>query len=105
MSVGANSPLRTIVVTYHIVQLSYVTHYNDVIKKHDGISNHQPYDWLLKRLFRRILTKTSTLRVTGLLEGNSPVIGEFKAQRASNADSVCSWCRHHDYRCIYISVI
>ena len=39
--------------------------------------------------------KTSTLRVTGLLEGNSPVTGEFYAQRASNAENVSIWCRHH----------
>ena len=30
--------------------------------------------------------KTSKLRVTGLCEGNSPVTGEFTAQRASNAE-------------------
>ena len=29
---------------------------------------------------------TSKLRVTGLCEGNSPVTGEFPAQRASNAE-------------------
>ena len=32
--------------------------------------------------------KTSKLRVIGLCEGNLPVIGEFPAQRASNAESV-----------------
>ena len=31
--------------------------------------------------------KTSKLRVTGLCEGNSPVTGEFPAQRASNAEN------------------
>ena len=36
----------------------------------DGVSNHQPHDCLLKRLFRRISKKTSKLRVTGLCEGN-----------------------------------
>ena len=41
---------------------------------HDGVSNHQPYDCLLKRLFRRRSKKTSKLRVTGLCGGNSPVI-------------------------------
>ena len=46
-----------------------------------GVSNHQPYHWLLKRLFRRRSKKTSRLRVTGLCEGNSPVTGEFPAQR------------------------
>ena len=30
--------------------------------------------------------KTSKLRVTGLCEGNSPVTGEFPAQRASNLE-------------------
>ena len=39
--------------------------------------------------------KTSKLRVTGLCEGNSPVTGEFPAQRASNADNVSIWWRNH----------
>ena len=39
-------------------------------------------------------TKTSKLRVTGLCPGNSPVTGEFPAQRASNAENVCIWWRH-----------
>ena len=48
---------------------------------YDGFSNHQPYDGLLNRLFRRRSKKTSKLRVTGLCEGNSPVTGEFPLQR------------------------
>ena len=52
----------------------------------DGVSNHRPHDCLLNHLFRRKSKKTSMLRVTGLCEGNSPVTGEFPAQRASNAD-------------------
>ena len=48
---------------------------------HDGVSNNQSYDCLLNRLFRWRLKKTSKLRVTGLSEGNSPVTGEFPAQR------------------------
>ena len=51
----------------------------------DGVSNHQPHDCLLNRLFRRRSKKTTKLRVTGLCEGNSPVTDEFPAQRASNA--------------------
>ena len=39
--------------------------------------------------------KTSKLRVNGLCAGNSPVTGEFPAQRASNAENVCIWWRHH----------
>ena len=41
---------------------------------HDCISNHQPHDCLLNRLFRRRSKKTSKLRVTGLCEGNPPKI-------------------------------
>ena len=39
---------------------------------HDGVSNHQPHGCLPKRLYMRWLKKTSTLRVTGLCEWNSP---------------------------------
>ena len=39
----------------------------------DGVSNHQPHDCLLSRLFRHRSKKTSKLRVTGLCAGNSPV--------------------------------
>ena len=63
----------------------------------DDVSIHQPHDCILNRLFRRRSKKTSKLRVTGLCAGNSPVIGEFPAQRASNAEFVSIWWRHHDY--------
>ena len=65
---------------------------------HNGrgsVSNHQPHDCLLKRLFRRRSKKTSNLRVTGLCAGNSPETGEFPAQMASNAENVSIWWRHH----------
>ena len=58
--------------------------------------NHQPHDCLLNRSFRRRSKKTSTLRVTGLCEGKSPVTGEFLAQRTNNAENVSIWRRHHD---------
>ena len=61
----------------------------------DGASNRLPYDCLLNRLFRRRSKKTSNLGVTGLCVGNSPVTGEFPTQRASNAENVSIWWRHH----------
>ena len=61
----------------------------------DDFSNHQPHDCLLNRLFWSISRKTSKLRVTGLCVGNSPVTGEFPSQRASNAENVSIWWRHH----------
>ena len=63
----------------------------------DSVSNHQPHDCLLNRLFRRRSKKTSKLRVTGLCEGNSLVTGEFPAQMASNAENVSIWWRHHAF--------
>ena len=41
--------------------------------------------------------KTSKLHITGLCEGNSPVTGEFPAQRASDAENVSIWWRHHGF--------
>ena len=41
------------------------------------------------------IKETSKLRVTGLCERNSPVTGEFLTQRASNAENVSIWWRHH----------
>ena len=61
----------------------------------DGVSNHQPHDSLLDRLFRRRSKETSKLRVTGLCAGNSPAAGEFPAQMASNAEIFSIWWLHH----------
>ena len=63
---------------------------------HDCVSNHQPGDCLLSRLFRRRSKQTSKLRVTGLCVGNSPGTGEFPTQMASNAENVSIWYRHHE---------
>ena len=62
----------------------------------DSVSNHQPLDCLLNRLFRGRSKKISKLRVTGLCAGSSPGTGEFPAQMASNAENVSIWWRHHD---------
>ena len=59
---------------------------NTLMWRHNGhgdVWNLQPHDCLLNRSFRRRSKKTSKLRVTGLCEGNSPVTGEFPAQRGS----------------------
>ena len=62
----------------------------------DGVSNHRRLACLPNRLFGRRSKKTSELRVTGLCEGNSPVTGKFPTQRASNAENVSIWWRHHE---------
>ena len=62
----------------------------------DGVSNHQPHDYLLSRYSRRRSKKTPKLRVTGIWEGNSPVTGEFPAQRITDAENVSIWWHYHD---------
>ena len=74
------------------------------------VSDHQPHDCLLKRLFRHRSKKTSKLRVTVICAGNSPVTGEFPVQRASNAENASIWWRHHGlhqaiYTYIYVFYI
>ena len=62
----------------------------------DGVSNRKYHDCLLNRLFRCRSKKTSKFRVTGFCAGNSPVTGEFPAQRSSDAENVSTSWRHHD---------
>ena len=69
-----------------------------------GVSDHQPHDCLLNRLFGRRSKKTSKLRITDLCEGNSPVTGEFPVQWDSNVESVSIWWRHHDVWCLTLLV-
>ena len=69
-----------------------------LLRRHNepgGVSNHQPHNCLLNRLFGNRSKKTSKLRVTGLCVGNSPETGELPAQKASNAEKVSIWWRHH----------
>ena len=63
---------------------------------HEVYSNQRRLDCLFNHLFRRRSKKTSKLRVTVLSEANSSVTGQFPAQRASNAENVSIWWRHHD---------
>ena len=64
--------------------------------EHGGVSIHQRLDRLLHRSCRRRSEKTPKLRAIGLCEGNTPMTGEFPAQRACNAEKVSIWWRHHD---------
>ena len=63
----------------------------------DGISNHQPHDCLLNRLFRCRAKKASKVRATGLCERYSLWSVEFPAQMSSNAENVSIWWRHHGH--------
>ena len=86
---AGNHYIHTYIHTYHTGTPLQWRH-----NERDVVSNHQPHDCLLSRLFRRRSKKRSKLRVTGLYEGNSPVAGEFPSQRASNAKNVSIWSRY-----------
>ena len=87
-----------------------IIHFSPLQWRHNGrysVSNHQPHDYLLNRLFRRRSKKTSKLRATGLCAVNSPGTGEFPAQMASNAENSI-WWRHHgnaDYPTVNMSFV
>ena len=53
--------------------------------EHDGVSDHRRLHCLFKCWLTGRSKEIPKLRVTGLCVGNSPVTGEFPAQRASNA--------------------
>ena len=57
-----------------------------------GVSNHRRPVCLLNRRSKKI----SKLPVSGPCEENPPVTGGFPSQRASNAEDVSIWWRHHE---------
>ena len=88
-----------------ITQCDDFTHYNDVILSAmaSQITSLTIVCWTIYS--RRRSKKTSKLCVTGLCAGNSPVTGEFLAQRASNAENVSIWWRHHENMLTWLSNI
>ena len=66
-------------------------HYSDVMMS----ATASEVSIVYSAVFRRRSKKTSKLRDTCLCEGNSPVTGEFPAQRASVAANASIWWRHH----------
>ena len=78
---------------YILQKLNYPLHWCHIGL--DGLSNHQPQNCLLNRLFRLRSKKTPKLRVTGLCAWNSPATGEFPIQKISNSENDSIWWRHH----------
>ena len=60
----------------------------------DGVSNHQPHDSLLNRLFKAQIKENIKSPRHWPLSGE--LTGEFPAQMASYAENVSIWWRHHD---------
>ena len=93
---------KTLVHPYHYPSQNIGNHQQERTLRwrhngRDSLSNHQPHDCLLNRLFRRRSKKTSKLRATGLCVRNSRGTGEFPAQMASHAENVSIWWRHHEF--------
>ena len=65
---------------------------------HDGVSNHHPHGCLLNRLLRRRSKKNIEAPRHWPLCGEFTGTGEFPTQRASYAENVSIWWRHHDLR-------
>ena len=74
-----------------------------VVTMHSGLCEQYEIDFLFCTRPRALWQQTppelvfilqSKLRVTGLCEGNSPVTGEFPAQRAIDTENGSNWWRH-----------
>ena len=82
--IGHTEQVGTTVDPHHDWEVTVTEqwHHNE----HDGVSYHQPHDWLLNRLFRHGSKNTTKLRVTGLCGGihrwpvNSPHKGPVTRQ-------------------------
>ena len=65
----------------------------------DGVSNHQPPDCLFSRLFKAQIKHQRPTNIKAPCHWPLWVeftgTGEFPAQRASNAENVSIWWRHH----------
>ena len=80
MTCQVNEWKKNVWVWFYFYCIVFITIIVGRHNRHDSVSNHQPYDCLLNRLFRHRSKKTSKPRVTGFCAGNSPGTGEFPAQ-------------------------
>ena len=70
----------------------------------DGVSNHRRLGGLFNREFRRRWKKHQSSVLLAFCERNSPVTGEFPAQRASNAENVSHHVKYYSSTaCLVIS--
>ena len=63
----------------------------------DSVSNHQPHHCLPNRLFKAQIKENIKAPRHWPLWGEFTRDGEFPAQRASNAENVSIWWRHHEH--------
>ena len=94
--VGVLCPISCCGVSQHICALS-INAANTLQWRHhghDGVSNHQPHDYLRNRYSGTDQRKHQSSASLAFVRGFHRT-GEFPAQRASNAENVSIWWRHH----------
>ena len=64
-------------------------------RHNDGVWNYRRLDCLLNRLFMHGSNKTLNFLITGFCEGNPSVTDGLPQQRASDAQNISIWLRHH----------
>ena len=75
------TPLKTTLQWYH--------------NEYNGISNNQRLDCLLNQIVQAQIKENIKSLHHWPLRGNTPVTSGFPSQRASNAENVSIWWRHH----------
>ena len=65
------------------------------LNERDCVSNHQPHDCLLNRLFKAQIKENINASRHWPLCGEFTGTGEFPAQKASNVENISIWWRHH----------
>ena len=76
-------------------------HYNDVIMSAMA-SQITRLTMFTQPFIQGQIKETSKLCIIGLCAGNSQVTGEFPTQKASNAEYVSIWWRHHSVHILQI---
>ena len=71
----------------------------------DGVSNHRRLDCLLKRFFQAQIEESIKAPRPRPLWGESTVDRWFPSQRASNAENVSIWWRHHDHSWLLLPLL
>ena len=91
---------RTVMMTSSNGNIFRVTGHH----KSGGVSNHQPHDCLLNRLFRRRSKKTSKLRVTGLCVGIPRTNGQPVTRKMFPFDDVIMLFMHWITICYHLTI-
>ena len=103
----ASVPTTILYISLRMIRLNWLQHLPGLISytgRRNGIIHYNSV--IICAMASQIVSNVAQLlaeaqimrRVTGLCAGNSPVTGEFPAQKASTAEILPIWWRHHETR-------